>query len=55
MPHYPEHLLTALDSEKTTSQSIGDKVGRSKDNNVHGSTGQSVGDKVKGALGMDKH
>lgn len=47
--------LTFADSSKTTSQSLGDKVGRSKDNNVHGSTHESVGDKVKGALGLDKH
>jgi hypothetical protein len=43
------------DSQKTTAQSLGDKVGRTKDNNVHGSTHESVGDKVKGALGIDKH
>ncbi|KAL1650112.1 hypothetical protein SLS61_006034 [Didymella pomorum] len=43
------------DSSKTTTQSLGDKMGRSKDNNVHGSTHESVGDKVKGALGMGKH
>jgi hypothetical protein len=30
-------------------------MGRSKDNNVHGSTHESVGDKVKGALGVGKH
>ena len=44
-----------LDSNKTTAQSLGDKMGRTKDNEVHGSTGESVGDKVKGALGMGKH
>jgi hypothetical protein len=47
--------LTRPDSNKTTTQSLGDKMGRSKDNNVHGSTHDSVGDKVKGALGMGKH
>ena len=46
---------TKPDHNKTTAQSLGDKMGRTKDNEVHGSTGESVGDKVKGALGMGKH
>lgn len=32
-----------------------DKFGRSKDNNVHGSTGGSIVDKTKDALGMGHH
>ncbi|KAF1362588.1 putative chaperone/heat shock protein Hsp12 [Lizonia empirigonia] len=43
------------DSSKTDAQSFGDKVGRSKDNTVHGSTHESIGDKIKGTLGMGKH
>ena len=43
------------DSEKSTGQSFGDKVGRSKDDNVHGGTGESILDKTKNTLGLDKH
>lgn len=43
------------DSSKTHSQSTMDKLGRSKDNNVHGSTGGSIVDKTKNALGMGHH
>jgi hypothetical protein len=32
-----------------------DKLGRSKDNNVHGSTGGSIVDKAKNTLGMGHH
>jgi len=42
------------DSEKSTGQSLSDKAGRSKDDAVHGGSGESVLDKAKGALGMDK-
>lgn len=49
-------ILTVLpDSEKSTTQSIGDKFGRSKDNEVHGGSSESVLDKAKGAIGMDRH
>ncbi|KAF1946618.1 hypothetical protein EJ02DRAFT_366698, partial [Clathrospora elynae] len=40
------------DHTKTNTQSVSDKFGRSKDNNVHGSTGDSIVDKTKGALGL---
>ncbi|USP73155.1 hypothetical protein yc1106_00429 [Curvularia clavata] len=40
------------DSSKTHSQSTMDKLSRSKDNNVHGSTGGSIVDKTKNALGL---
>jgi hypothetical protein len=44
------------DSEKSTGQEIGDKMGRSKDREVHGSSGGSVLDKAKNAVGLgDKH
>jgi hypothetical protein len=43
------------DDSKSTGQSIGDKFSRSKDREVHGSSGESILDKTKGALGMDKH
>jgi len=43
------------DSEKSTEQKAFDKTQRSSDEVVHGGTHQSIGDKVKGALGMDKH
>ncbi|OAL46032.1 hypothetical protein IQ07DRAFT_683457 [Pyrenochaeta sp. DS3sAY3a] len=44
------------DHDKSATQSIGDKFGRSKDENVHGSSGGSVLDKTKNALGLgDKH
>jgi hypothetical protein len=43
------------DSSKTNTQSTMDKIGRSKDNNVHGSTGGSIVDKTKNALGMGHH
>lgn len=44
------------DSEKSTGQEISDKMGRSKDREVHGSSGGSVLDKAKNAIGLgDKH
>jgi len=43
------------DDSKSTAQEVSDKAGRSKDEHVHGGTGESIGDKVKGALGLDKH
>jgi hypothetical protein len=43
------------DHTKTNTQSTMDKFGRSKDNNVHGSTGGSVVDKTKNALGLGHH
>ncbi|EUC28042.1 hypothetical protein COCVIDRAFT_40661 [Bipolaris victoriae FI3] len=43
------------DSSKTHTQSTMDKLGRSKDNNVHGSTGGSIVDKTKNALGLGHH
>ncbi|KAF2466674.1 putative chaperone/heat shock protein Hsp12 [Lindgomyces ingoldianus] len=44
------------DEQKSTGQELSDKMGRSKDRNVHGSSGGSILDKAKGALGMgDKH
>jgi Heat shock protein 9/12 len=44
------------DNDKSTGQSLGDKVGRSKDDAVHGGTSDSILDKTKNALGMgDKH
>ena len=49
------HSEAQPDSDKSTGQSIADKVGRSKDENVHGGTGDSILDKTKHALGMDKH
>ncbi|KAF2399797.1 putative chaperone/heat shock protein Hsp12 [Trichodelitschia bisporula] len=43
------------DDSKSTSQSVSDKMGRSKDEHVHGGTGESILDKTKNALGLDKH
>jgi hypothetical protein len=44
------------DSEKSSGQSAADKMGRSKDDAVHGGTDESVLDKTKNALGLgDKH
>ncbi|KAL9108402.1 MAG: hypothetical protein Q9227_006863 [Pyrenula ochraceoflavens] len=43
------------DSDKSAGQAAFDKTQRSSDEHAHGGTGQSIGDKVKGALGMDKH
>ena len=43
------------DDQKSTGQEFTDKMGRSKDREVHGSSGGSILDKAKGALGMDKH
>ncbi|KAL9094824.1 MAG: hypothetical protein Q9165_002773 [Trypethelium subeluteriae] len=40
------------DSSKTASQSAADKLGREKDDKVHGGTGDSVIDKTKNALGL---
>jgi hypothetical protein len=48
-------LIALLDSEKNTTQAIGDKFGRSKDEHAHGGTGESIVDKTKGALGLGKH
>lgn len=42
------------DDSKSTGQSLADKTGRSKDDAVHGGTGDSIMDKAKHALGMDK-
>ena len=43
------------ESSKTHTQSTMDKFGRSKDSNVHGSTGGSIVDKTKNALGLGHH
>ncbi|KAF2433800.1 putative chaperone/heat shock protein Hsp12 [Tothia fuscella] len=43
------------DSEKSTGQSFTDKVGRSKDEHVHGGTHESILDKTKHTLGLGKH
>ncbi|KAF2737952.1 putative chaperone/heat shock protein Hsp12 [Polyplosphaeria fusca] len=44
------------DSDKGVGQETSDKLGRSKDREVHGSSGGSILDKTKNALGMgDKH
>jgi len=40
------------DSEKSNQQSFADTVGRSKDDHVHGGTGDSILDKTKNALGL---
>ncbi|KAF1984068.1 hypothetical protein K402DRAFT_423147 [Aulographum hederae CBS 113979] len=45
----------APDGSKSDSQSFADKMGRSKDEHVHGGTHESIMDKTKHALGMDKH
>ena len=42
------------DSSKSTTQSIGDKLGREKDDKVHGGTDDSIVDKTKHSLGIDK-
>jgi hypothetical protein len=42
------------DSSKSTTQSIGDKLSREKDDKVHGGTDESFLDKTKHTLGMDK-
>lgn len=42
------------DDSKGATQSMADKMGREKDKEVHGSTGDSILDKTKHALGMDK-
>jgi hypothetical protein len=43
------------DGSKSDAQEFSDKAGRSKDREVHGSTGDSIVDKTKNALGMDRH
>ncbi|KAK8218005.1 putative chaperone/heat shock protein Hsp12 [Phyllosticta capitalensis] len=44
------------DDSKSTSQEASDKLGRSKDEHVHGGTGESIVDKAKNAVGLgDKH
>ncbi|KAF2278433.1 putative chaperone/heat shock protein Hsp12 [Westerdykella ornata] len=44
------------DDQKSAGQEFTDKVGRSKDREVHGSAGGSILDKTKDALGLgDKH
>ena len=43
------------DHNKSTTQEVSDKFGRSKDENVHGGSHESFMDKTKHALGMDKH
>ena len=43
------------DHEKSLGQEATDKVSRSHDREVHGSSGGSIIDKTKGALGLDKH
>ncbi|KAF2000452.1 putative chaperone/heat shock protein Hsp12 [Amniculicola lignicola CBS 123094] len=43
------------DSQKGIGQETSDKLGRSKDREVHGSSGGSILDKTKNALGLDKH
>lgn len=43
------------DDSKSTAQETSDKFGRSKDEHVHGGTGDSIVDKTKHALGLDKH
>ncbi|KAF2084509.1 putative chaperone/heat shock protein Hsp12 [Saccharata proteae CBS 121410] len=40
------------DGSKSTGQETSDKLGRSKDEHVHGGTGESIMDKTKNALGM---
>ena len=44
------HSAVQPDSDKSTTQELGDKAGRSNDEH----TGDSLLDKTKGALGMDK-
>ncbi|OCK99390.1 putative chaperone/heat shock protein Hsp12 [Cenococcum geophilum 1.58] len=44
------------DGQKSTTQDASDKFGRSKDEHVHGGSGESIMDKTKNALGLgDKH
>lgn len=43
------------DHDKSLGQEATDKVSRSHDREVHGSSGGSVLDKAKNALGLDKH
>lgn len=44
------------DDQKSTGQEISDKFGRSKDEHVHGGSGESIVDKAKNAFGLgDKH
>ncbi|KAF2702697.1 putative chaperone/heat shock protein Hsp12 [Pleomassaria siparia CBS 279.74] len=43
------------DSSKSHGQEFTDKAGRSKDREVHGSTGGSIVDKAKHAVGLDRH
>ncbi|KAF1970446.1 putative chaperone/heat shock protein Hsp12 [Bimuria novae-zelandiae CBS 107.79] len=43
------------DHEKSLGQEATDKMGRSHDREVHGSSGGSVLDKAKNTLGLDKH
>ena len=43
------------DHEKSLGQETTDKMGRSHDRQVHGSSGGSVLDKAKHTLGMDRH
>ncbi|KAF2121797.1 putative chaperone/heat shock protein Hsp12 [Lophiotrema nucula] len=43
------------DHNKSAGQETSDKLGRSKDREVHGSSGGSILDKTKNALGLDKH
>lgn len=50
------HSGAQTDDSKSTSQELGDKVGRSKDEHVHGGSSESVLDKAKNAVGLgDKH
>ena len=55
LPANPFSSGVQPDSQKSTGQEFTDKLGRSKDREVHGSSGESILDKAKGALGMDKH
>lgn len=44
------------DDQKSTAQEASDKFGRSKDEHVHGGSGDSIVDKAKNAFGLgDKH
>lgn len=44
------------DDQKSAGQNLTDKMGRSKDREVHGSSGGSILDKAKDAVGLgDKH
>jgi len=60
MPTWPLTQLICIsgvqpDDQKSTGQEVTDKLGRSKDREVHGSSGGSILDKTKNALGLDKH